>query len=70
MLVRVNESMYRDSCAREGFKADLRHPDVSITEQAYVYGMNDTVWNRYGYVTTCDYDITVQYYLYRYRTNT
>jgi hypothetical protein len=41
-------SMYRDSCAREGFKADLRHPDVSITEQAYVYryGMNDTVWNR------------------------
>jgi hypothetical protein len=45
--------MYRDSCAR-GFKADLRHPDVSITEQAYVwYGMNDTVWNRYGYVTTC-----------------
>jgi hypothetical protein len=52
-------SMYRDSCAREGFKADLRHPDVSITEQAYVYryGMNDTVWNRYGYVTT-DYDIT------------
>jgi hypothetical protein len=37
------------------FKADLRHPDVSITEQAYVYryGMNDTVWNRYGYVTTC-----------------
>jgi hypothetical protein len=40
-------SMYRDSCAREGFKADLRHPDVSITEQAlYRYGMNDTVWNR------------------------
>jgi hypothetical protein len=49
VLVRVNGmSMYRDSCAREGFKADLRHPDVSITEQAYVYGMNDTVWNRYG----------------------
>jgi hypothetical protein len=56
-------SMYRDSCAREGFKADLRHPDVSITEQAYVYryGMNDTVWNRVWiryYLT-----ITVQYYV-------
>jgi hypothetical protein len=37
VLVRVNWNEYRDSCAREGFKADLRHPDVSITEQAYVY---------------------------------
>jgi hypothetical protein len=52
--------MYRDSCAREGFKADLRHPDVSITEQAYVYryGMNDTVWNRVWIRYLVDYDIT------------
>jgi hypothetical protein len=44
-------SMYRDSCAREGFKADLRHPDVYY--RTSVRTEYDTVWNRYGYVTTC-----------------
>jgi hypothetical protein len=59
-------SMYRDSCAREGFKADLRHPDA-LQNKRNAYGMND---NGIGMDTLLpDYDI-VQYYLYRYRTNT
>jgi hypothetical protein len=37
-------SMYRDRAPEEGFKADLRHPDVSITEQAYV----PVRYERYG----------------------
>jgi hypothetical protein len=69
-MVRVNwnEYMYRDS---PRIQSRSKAPGCKYYRtNVYVYGMNDTVWN--GGMDTLllvDYDITVQYYLYR-PTNT